>query len=289
MSGESSHKGESGSGPGEKKQDVSLTRDSSAGVRSEVVPAGSLASDPGSRPELSLVLPCHNEAAHFRDNIEEVVRALDAGELTHEIILVDDASTDGTAEQIRTCLSDRPGNSVRARFNETKRGRGATVAEGIRRARGPYVGILDISLETPPQFIPAAVDQLRREDADMVLGDRKTLRGLDAPLQLALSKTYRRLATLLLKTDLLDTASGFKFFRRDLILPVLDELNDSSPLWDTELTVIARAKGLRASSLPVSYHRHLTERSNVRALGDAGRTFALLLAVAKRHRFARQV
>jgi thioesterase domain-containing protein len=288
MSDASSRASGTGLDRGEKEQRATGAADSAVAAGSGALSAGLLAMAGGNRLELSLVLPCHNEAHHFRDNMEEVVRALDSAELNYEIIVVDDASTDGTAEQIRSFLSDQSGGNIRALFHDTRRGRGATLAEGIRKARSPYAGFIDINLETPPQFIPAAVDQLRNEAADMVVGNRQTIRGLEAPLQLALSNTYRQLASLLLETDSLDTASSFKFFRREMILPVLDGVQDSHSLWDTELTVLARAKGLRAASLPVSYRRHLTEQSTVQALRAAWRSFASLFAVAKRQRVARQ-
>jgi hypothetical protein len=103
-----------------------------------------------------------------------------------------------------------------------------------------------------------------------------------------MSRGYRWLVHLLLKTDSLDTEAGFKFFKRDLILPVLDEVQDSHWFWDTEITVGAQANGLRIRSLPVTYCRDLTKQSSVRPFQDSWRSFAALLAFAKRHRFARK-
>jgi glycosyltransferase involved in cell wall biosynthesis len=57
---------------------------------------------------------------------------LDAAELEYEIILIDDRSTDATAQQIRSYLSSQPKRNIRAYFHDTNQGRGATVAEGIR-------------------------------------------------------------------------------------------------------------------------------------------------------------
>jgi hypothetical protein len=102
-----------------------------------------------------------------------------------------------------------------------------------------------------------------------------------------MSSVYRWLVSRLLKTESLDTEAGFKFFRRDLILPVLDEVQDSHWFWDTEITVVAQAKGLRIYSLPVTYCRDLTKQSTVRVFHDSWRSFASLLAFAKRHRFPR--
>ena len=238
--------------------------------------------------ELSLVLACHDESPHFRDNLQEIIRVLDAAELTYEIILIDDASTDGTAEQIRSYVSNHSSGNVRAFFNEIHRGRGAVLAEGLRKARAPYVGSINISLETLPQFIPAALDPLKRGAADMVFGDRKEVRPLEAPLRVAMSQGYRWLASLLLKTRSLDTASEFKFFRRDAILPVIDELNEPYPLWDTQLAALAHSKGLRAYSVPVAYFRPGSEDSVAVIFRDSWRSFASLLALAKRHRLGNQ-
>jgi glycosyltransferase involved in cell wall biosynthesis len=212
---------------------------------------------------------------------------LDAAELEYEIILIDDRSTDATAQQIRSYLSSQPKRNIRAYFHDTNQGRGATVAEGIRRANSTYVGFIDIDLETPPQFIPAALDALVSDSADMVLGDRKRCGPLISPHRFVMSSVYRWLVRLLLNTDSLDTEADFKFFRRDLILPVLDEVHDSHWFWGTEITVVAQAKGLRIYSLPVTYCRDLTKHSTVRLCHDSWRSFASLLAIAKRHRFTR--
>ena len=244
--------------------------------------------DPGRSLNFSLVLPCYNEASHFSDSIGEIVRALDAAELEYEIILIDDRSTDETAQQIRSYLSGQHKRNIRAVFHDTNLGRGATVAEGIRRANGNYVGFIDIDLETPPQFIPAALEALMGGSADMVLGDRKRCRPLESPHRLVMSKAYRWLVRLLLNTDSLDTEAGFKFFRRDLILPVLDEVQDSHWFWDTEITIVAQTRGLRIYSLPVTYCRDLTKKSTVRLCHDSWRSFASLLAFARRHRFRRR-
>jgi glycosyltransferase involved in cell wall biosynthesis len=243
--------------------------------------------DIGTDLNLSLVLPCYNEGPHFSDNIAEIVRALDAAELEYEIILIDDRSTDETAQQIRSYLSGQPKRNIRAYFHDTNQGRGATVAEGIRIANGNYVGFIDIDLETPPQFIPAALDALVSDSTDMVLGNRKRDGAQESPLRLVMSKVYRWLVSGLLKTDSLDTEAGFKFFRRDLILPVLDEVQDPHWFWDTEITVVAQAKGFRIHSLPVTFCRDLTKQSTVRPFQDSWRSLASLLAFAKRHRFAR--
>jgi acyl carrier protein len=244
--------------------------------------------DPGTRLNLSLVLPCYNEGPHICDNIAEIVQALDAAGLKYEIILIDDRSNDKTAQQIRAYLSGQSKRNIRAYYHDANLGRGATVAEGIRLANGTYVGFIDIDLETPPQFIPAALDALVSDSADMVLGNRKRGGAQESPLRLVMSSVYRWLVSRLLKTDSLDTEAGFKFFKRDLILPVLDEVQDSHWFWDTEITVVAQAKGLRIHSLPVTYCRDLTKQSTVQPFQDSWKSFAALLAFAKRHRFARR-
>ena len=132
-----------------------------------------------------MVLPCYNEASHFLDSIGEIVRALDAAKLEYEILLIDDRSTDETAQQIRSYLSSQHKRNIRAYFHDINLGRGKTVAEGIRRASSTYVGFIDIDLETPPQFIPAALDALVNDSADMVLGDRKRGRPLESPHRFA--------------------------------------------------------------------------------------------------------
>jgi hypothetical protein len=82
----------------------------------------------------------------------------------------------------------------------------------------------------------------------------------------------------LLGASVQDTESGFKFFRREALLPVLDRIRDPGWFWDTEFMVRAARRGLRIEEIPGAFVRRRDKKSTVRGLRDSLRYFAKLLA-----------
>ncbi|RMG91690.1 MAG: glycosyltransferase family 2 protein, partial [Zetaproteobacteria bacterium] len=189
--------------------------------------------------DLSVVIACYNEAEHLRQSLPELEHVLRAFGMRYELIVIDDASSDGTPEILHELLDGR--QDVQLRFHETNRGRGATVQEGIKLARGDMVGFLDIDLEISAWYIPAALDLLRREQADMVIAHRvyKLRPHPVVLLRHLLSIGYRMLARWMIDAPVQDSEAGFKFFRRQAVLPVLDRCQDTGWFWDTEITYLS--------------------------------------------------
>src|SRR5262245_4632182 len=105
----------------------------------------------GDRPDLSVILPTFNE----RDNIVPLIRAIQSalGSITHEVLVVDDRSPDGTAAAAGTIAE----SDARIRVIERTPPPGLTVSllDGVRQARGPYVTWLDCDFSHPPAMLPA--------------------------------------------------------------------------------------------------------------------------------------
>jgi len=104
-------------------------------------------------PDFSLVLACYNEESIIDDRIHKIFAVLDALRFSNEIIFVDDASGDGTRHCIDRILSENPGRDIRKIEHPQNTGRGGAVADGIRAARGRFVGFIDIDLEVGPNYI----------------------------------------------------------------------------------------------------------------------------------------
>ena len=97
------------------------------------------------------------------------------------------------------------------------------------------------------------------------------LRSLD---RYFMSRGYSWLVRRLLGVPLRDTETGYKFFRRERLLPVLDEIQDPGWFWDTEFMVRAERRGLRIDEIPGAYVRRDDKTSTVRGLRDSVRYFA---------------
>lgn len=192
-----------------------------------------------------------------------------------EIIFVDDVSRDRTREILRLIVAENPEVNIRVILHDVNQGRGATVTDGFRAARGEIAGFLDVDLEVHPRYIPSLARAIDR-GADIATVRRVyafQVRSLD---RYFMSRGYSWLVRRLLKVDLRDTETGYKFFRRERVLPLLDEIEDPGWFWDTEFMVRAFHRGLRVEEIPGAYVRRTDKTSTVRGLRDSLRYFRKL-------------
>jgi glycosyltransferase involved in cell wall biosynthesis len=215
---------------------------------------------------LSLVLPCYNEAEIFEESVARIVEVMEASSLSYEVIFVEDKSRDHTADLVRGAL--KKNKKFRAIFHPTNRGRGATVADGIRAARGKVVGFIDIDCEVSPVYIPEMVRLILTNETDVAVGNRIYRTGLASIHREILSAGYRWLANVMIGTGRIDTESGYKFFDRKKILPVLSLTKHPGWFWDTEIVVLAKRAGLRVIAHPVLFLRRSDKISTVNVIED---------------------
>lgn len=219
-------------------------------------------------PELSLILPCYNEHPVFENSAHEILATLEHTSFSYEIIFVDDCSRDDTRTLIEAFIAAHPEVHLKRIFHETNQGRGGAVTSGLRAAQGAVAGYIDIDLEVGAHYIPALTLAVQT-GADIALGQRNYLfqpRSMDRWI---LSKGYHQFAQWTLGLDpFWDTESGYKFFNRERILPVLDEIQDQRWFWDTEVMVRAALRGYRIVEIPVLFLRNYGKQSSVRAVQD---------------------
>ncbi len=124
---------------------------------------------PPETPDVTIVVPVFNERECLPLLLQETERALAGGRWTYEMVLVDDGSTDGSAE-ILDAAAARDARIVPVHFRRNA-GQTAAFAEGFRRARGRIVVTLDADGQNPPAEIPRLLDALT-DDVDLVAGYR---------------------------------------------------------------------------------------------------------------------
>jgi len=227
-------------------------------------------------PHLSLVLACYNEAGHLEASFAEIRDTLEQARFPFEIVFVDDHSQDRTREILTGLVAGHPQLALRTLFHERNRGRGATVSDGFRAARGTITGYIDVDLEVHSRYIPSLVRAIDN-GADVATLRRIyafQLRSLDRYL---MSRGYSFLVRRLLDVSLADTETGYKFFRRETLLPLLDEVEDEGWFWDTEFMVRAARRGLTLVEVPGAYIRRPDKASTVRGVRDSLRYFTKLL------------
>lgn len=204
---------------------------------------------------LSIVLPAYNEA----ENIPPAVQACLAylGKRSGEIVVVDDGSTDKTAE-ILAGLSRAHPDRVKVVTHERNLGYGRALRDGFRAARGDWIFYTDSDL----QFLVEEIDLLlpRTAEADIVAGYRRDRQ--DPWPRIVAAATYNRIMRALFGVRVRDIDCAFKLFRRD-VFAVID-IESNGFLVDAEILVKAGRAGLRIDEVGVTHLARRFGRSTVR-------------------------
>jgi glycosyltransferase involved in cell wall biosynthesis len=203
---------------------------------------------------LSVVLPCFNEEA----NVAAAIRnARDAAALTsddHEIIVVDDGSTDGSARIAGELVGSDP--RVRLIVHTRNRGYGAALRSGIEAARMEWVLLCDADLQFDARELMDFVPLTRT--ADVLWGQRILRR--DRASRRAASAAWNRLVRALFRLPVRDVDCGFKLIRRDLLRRI--PLQTRGAMISTELLVRCRAEGARIAEIGVHHHPRVAGRES---------------------------
>jgi dolichol-phosphate mannosyltransferase len=192
---------------------------------------------------VSVIVPVYNEAAH----VNELLQAIHASPVKKEIIVVDDASTDGTREKLEAMpLTD----DVTVIFHERNCGKGAAIRTALEYARGEYILIQDSDLEYDPQDYPALLRPLELRQANVVYGVRpdRPERGLRFFLG---AKLLTYLANFLYGAKIHDEATCYKVFRRSLISKINLECRRFE--FCPEVTAKLCRMGEKIAEVPISY------------------------------------
>lgn len=212
--------------------------------RTTARPAGARRPTPGQAPEVSVVLPTYNEAGHVRQEIDRIARSLDTSGYTHEIVVVDDGSTDGTPQALRDL------EGIRLIELPANRGSGYARRVGTRAARGEVVVWTDADMTYPNEEIPALVAAL--DGFDQVVGARDSEAGSHRWARVPTKWFIRRLASYLASTEIPDLNSGFRAFRREVAEPYLHLLPRGFSCVTT-ITMAFLANGHTIRYVPIDY------------------------------------
>lgn len=202
------------------------------------------------RYEVSVLLPAYNEGPAIEAVLDEVVEALADGQRRFEIVVVDDGSTDDTADRVRRFALDCGRCPVRLVTLPENRGAGAARKVGIRAARGEIVVMLDADGSYSPASI---LDLLAYFPAyDQVNGARTSEQGTWPWLRVPAKWFIRKLASYLTGVRIPDLNTGLKAFRRRAMLPWLWVVPDGFSCVTT-MTLAFLTNGYAVKYVPVPY------------------------------------
>ncbi len=231
---------------------------------------------PQKKITLSLILPCYNETEHFNKSADTILQTLKRSGYSFEIIFVEDKSVDDTKKHIKHFITNHPKESLRAIYHSHNMGRGKSVVDGILQAKGSIVGFMDIDMEVSPIHIFPVIEAIE-EGYDVAYGVRQFTLSFRSIRRWFASRLYQVLVKVLLYSELVDTESGFKFFRRDVALPIIKLTHHKGWFWDTEIMVLSFTHGLQMKGVPVLFTKRDDKTSTVKLWKDSKEYFMNLI------------
>ncbi|HQY94935.1 MAG: DPM/DPG synthase family glycosyltransferase [Caldilinea sp.] len=216
---------------------------------------------------LSVVIPAYNEEDGIRSIMERVLAVRDAlrevGVDTLELLVVDDGSSDRTAELVRS----QPGATL---VQHAKNGGyGAALKTGFAAASGEWVGFLDADGTYPPEYFPALVKAAKEQDADLVIGSRMAGAESQMPITRRIGNIiFARLVNIISASNITDSASGMRIFKKSILAqlyPLPDGLN-LTPVMSTR----ALHERLKMIEVPIPYSERIG-RSKLSVVHDGMR------------------
>jgi len=220
-------------------------------------------------PLLSVLVPLYNEEEFVGPLLERVISAPLPQGLTREIIVVDDGSTDGSAEIVQEVAARHPG-LIRLLRHDRNRGKGAAIRTALDHARGEWCIIQDADLEYDPGEYASVLKPLIAGKADAVYGSRFMIVGERRVLYFwhaVANRFLTELANLVADLNLTDLETCYKAFRTSLVrsIPIRSNRFGIEP----ELTIKLARRQVRIYETPISYHGRTYEEGKKIGAADA--------------------
>lgn len=202
-------------------------------------------------PLLSILIPAKDEVGNLPGLLDEIDQAL--SDIDHEVIVVDDASTDGTWEMLTQRAAENP--HLRPLRHAQSAGQSTSVWQAAWAARGAWLGTLDGDGQNDPADLPNLFARAQQGDVTLVAGHRTHRR--DDWIKRISSKVANRVRSALLDDATPDTGCGLKVIRRDafVALPYFDHMHRFLP-------ALVRAQGGACVSVPVNHRPRGTGESH---------------------------
>jgi len=195
--------------------------------------------------KLSVVIPVYNE----KPTLETLVKRVLAVKISKEVILVDDASTDGSQEIIRQLAKK---HKFKTFFHRHNQGKGMAIRTGIKAAQGDYVIIQDADLEYDPQDYFKLLKPIKESKAEVVYGSRFTGEHRNMFFWHWVANQFLTLITnILYNTTLSDMETCYKVFPTRLLQSI--KLNCRRFEFEPEVTAKILRQGVRIYEVPISY------------------------------------
>jgi glycosyltransferase AglD len=214
-----------------------------------------MANQTGAKAEVvvSVVLPAFNEADKLEPAVTKISQSLNDVGYPYEIVIAEDGSTDGTAQRAEELTKKYA--FIKHIHREKRQGRGTALNNTFKQCRGEVFVYMDLDLATDLKALKPLVDAIKLEGYDFSTGSRllpqsKVERSLRRDLS---SKTFNFIVRHMLGSKVHDHQCGFKGFKREPTMLLLDEVEATHWFWDTEILVRAHRHGFKIKEIPVEW------------------------------------
>lgn len=177
------------------------------------------------RPDISIVVPCYNEEESLPLFLRELERVAEqmrqTDDLTFEVVLIDDGSTDGTLATMKREAQRLPAHfTVRWASFSRNFGKEAALYAGLSHATGELVATMDADMQDPPSLLPEMYRIITTEDVDNV-ATRRTTREGEPPIRSLFARMFYKLINKISKADIVDGARDFRLMKRPMVDAIL--------------------------------------------------------------------
>lgn len=238
------------------------------------------------KPTLSIVIPAYNESDRMAVPLVTILDFVGSSPADFEVIVVDDGSSDNTADVARSTLAERPNIASNVIRYDQNRGKGFAVKTGLQASKADIALISDADLSTPIEEITKLVDPLRTGEFDVTFGSRALDRSLIGTHQPWFREQGGRVINLMIRTlaglDFADTQCGFKAFNMQKFRPLLEVMTVDRFGFDIEFLYVAKYHGLRLAEIPVRWND--VAGSKVSAIRDTRRMIGELMQIRRNSR-----
>ncbi len=230
---------------------------------------------------VSIIIPAYNEEKRLPDTIEKIIDFVNKYKLNAEIIVINDGSTDKTAEIVLKYNK----NNIRLINNEKNMGKGFCINRGVMESKNEIILFSDADLSTPIEFL---IPFLKNHEMgyDIVIASR-ACKGAEKKIKQpfirdTMGKIFNIFVRTILGLNIKDTQCGFKSFKNNIAKDVFSKQTIFDFGFDPEILFIAQKKGYKIKEHPVEWYN--SEGTKVKAIKDSFKMFFELFKIKKNYK-----
>jgi dolichyl-phosphate beta-glucosyltransferase len=235
---------------------------------------------------LSIIVPAYNEQVRLGKSVGKILAYIKKENLAAELIIVDDGSSDFTAEVAEKACAEFPEIETKVIRYKDNRGKGFAVKTGLLEAKSEIALFSDADLSTPISELPKLVEPIKNKKFDVTFGSRaldRSLIGTRQPWRREQGgKVFNLIVRMLTGLPFWDTQCGFKAFNMNKFRPLLDVMTIDRFGFDVEFLYVADYHGLHLEEIPVRWDH--CEGTTVSVFRDSQRMFNEVRQIRKNAR-----